>query len=271
MIYASYSRQSIYEQDAGGYFQGLFGTSFPVYMKYAILGDIHANQQALEAVLADAAAQQVTNYACVGDIVGYNANPIECLERIRSLCPVSVRGNHDHYCSHDENLSNFHPLAADVVSWTRRQLNADQIVYLRNLRMIARVETFTMVHSTLDTPEAWGYVFDKYEADANFSYQTSTVCFFGHTHVPLAFEKADTIRFGLYTKIRIGVGKKYFINVGSVGQPRDGDPRAAYVVYDMINNIVELRRVAYDIKTAQKTIIDAGLPGRLAARLAIGR
>lgn len=240
-------------------------------MKYAILGDIHANLDALNVVLEDAAAQGVTNYACVGDIVGYNANPIECLEKIRSICPVSVRGNHDHYCSHEEKLDNFHPLAADVVAWTRRQLNQDQLEYLRNLRYIARVETFTMVHSTLDTPEAWGYVFDKLEAEANFSYQTSTVCFFGHTHVPLAFEKTDTIRFGLYSKIRIGVGKKYFINVGSVGQPRDGDPRAAYVIYDMINNLVELRRLPYDIQSAQKKIMDAGLPARLAARLAVGR
>ena len=241
------------------------------FMKYAILGDIHANSDALSVVLEDAASQGVTHYACVGDIVGYNANPIACLEKIRSLCPVSVRGNHDHYCSHDEKLDNFHPLAADVVAWTRKQLSPDQVEYLRNLRYIARVETFTMVHSTLDTPEGWGYVFDKLEAEANFSYQTSTVCFFGHTHVPLAFEKTDTIRFGLYSKIRIGVGKKYFINVGSVGQPRDGDPRAAYVVYDMINNLVELRRVSYDIQAAQKKIIDAGLPARLAARLAVGR
>jgi diadenosine tetraphosphatase ApaH/serine/threonine PP2A family protein phosphatase len=240
-------------------------------MKYAILGDIHANSDALSVVLEDAASQGVTHYACVGDIVGYNANPIDCLEKIRSLCPVSVRGNHDHYCSHDEKLDNFHPLAADVVAWTRKQLNSEQVEYLRNLRYIARVETFTMVHSTLDTPEGWGYVFDKLEAEANFSYQTSTVCFFGHTHVPLAFEKTDTIRFGLYSKIRVGVGKKYFINVGSVGQPRDGDPRAAYVVYDMINNLVELRRVSYDIQAAQKKIIDAGLPARLAARLAVGR
>ncbi len=240
-------------------------------MKYALLADIHANLQALQAVLADAERQHVTHYACVGDIVGYNANPVECLEKIRALCPVSVRGNHDHYCSHDEKLDNFHPLAADVVTWTRKQLSSAQTDYLRNLRYVARVETFTMVHSTLDTPEGWGYVFDRLEAEANFSYQTSTVCFFGHTHVPLAFERADVIRFGLYTKIRIGVGKKYFINVGSVGQPRDGDPRAAYVIYDMDSNLIELRRIPYDIQGAQKTIIDAGLPARLAARLAVGR
>lgn len=240
-------------------------------MKYAILGDIHSNWEALQAVMADAEKQGVTKYACVGDIVGYNANPIECLETIRKLNCACVRGNHDHYCSNPEDLNGFHPLAADVVSWTRRQLSEDQQDYLRNLRYVLPVETFTIVHSTLDTPEMWGYVFDKLEADANFAYQNTTICFFGHTHVPLAFEKSDTIRFGLYTRIKVGLGKKYFINVGSVGQPRDGDPRAAYVVFDMLNNIVELRRVPYDIETAQKKILDAGLPPRVAARLAVGR
>ena len=240
-------------------------------MKYAILGDIHSNWEALQTVMEDARKQGVTKYACVGDIVGYNANPVECLELVRSLNCACVRGNHDHYCSHPEDLNGFHPLAADVVSWTRRQLSDEQQGYLRNLRYSMPVETFTIVHSTLDTPEMWGYVFDKLEADANFAYQTTSLCFYGHTHVPLAFEKTDTIRFGLYTRVKIGLGKKYFINVGSVGQPRDGDPRAAYVVYDMLNNVVELRRLSYDIETAQKKILDAGLPPRVAARLAVGR
>ncbi|HMP72749.1 MAG TPA: metallophosphoesterase family protein [Kiritimatiellia bacterium] len=240
-------------------------------MRYALLADIHANLDALNAVLEDARAMNVTHYACIGDVVGYNASPLECLKIIRDLGCVTVRGNHDHYCSHEENLENFHPLAADVVSWTRKQLSDDDLGWLRSLRYVARVETFTMVHSTLDTPEAWGYVFDKLEAEANFNYQTSSICFYGHTHVPLAFERTDTIRYGLYTKIKVGLGKKYFINVGSVGQPRDGDPRAAYVVYDMMNNVIELRRVKYNIQAAQKRILDNGLPPRLAARLAVGR
>jgi predicted phosphodiesterase len=240
-------------------------------MKYALLGDIHANLEALEEVLKDAKEHGVTKYACVGDVVGYNANPVECLGIVRNLGCIVVRGNHDHYCSHSENLNGFHPLAADVVDWTRRQLTQEQQDYLRKLKYVAPVETFTIVHSTLDTPEMWGYVFDKLEAEANFNYQTTAVCFYGHTHVPLAFEKSDTVRFGLYSKIKVTLGKKYFINVGSVGQPRDGDPRAAYVIYDMINNIVELRRVPYDIQRTQKKILDAGLPGRIAARLAVGR
>jgi diadenosine tetraphosphatase ApaH/serine/threonine PP2A family protein phosphatase len=157
------------------------------------------------------------------------------------------------------------------VDWTRKQLTDDMRRFLRNLRLVAMVESFTIVHSTLDMPEMWGYVFDKLEAEANFNYQTTAVCFFGHTHVPLAFEKTDTVRGGLYTKIKVTMGKKYFINVGSVGQPRDGDPRSAYAVYDLMTNQIELRRVAYDFRITQQKILDAGLPGRVAARLAVGR
>lgn len=240
-------------------------------MKYAILGDIHSNLEAFQAVLADAQEQKVTHYACVGDIVGYNANPRECLKLVQELNCLAVRGNHDHYCSHDEDLNGFHPLAADAVDWTRQQLSEEQRQYLRKLKFMAPVESFTVVHSTLDTPEMWGYVFDTLEAEANFNYQTSSVCFFGHTHVPLAFEKADTVRGGLYTRIKVTMGRKYFINVGSVGQPRDGDPRAAYAIYDMRSNLIELRRVPYDFKLTQKKILNAGLSERMASRLAVGR
>ncbi len=240
-------------------------------MKYAILGDIHANLEALRAVLADAKKRGVTKYVCLGDIVGYNASPVECLELVRELnCPV-VRGNHDHYCAIDDTLNGFHPIAADVVGWTRKQLSAEQRDFLRGLKYVSRVETFTIVHSTLDTPEMWGYVFDKLEADASFAYQTTSLCFYGHTHVPLAFEKTDRVRVGLYSKIRIMLGRKYFINAGSVGQPRDGDPRAAYVTFDMLKNEIELHRVAYDFRITQKKIADAGLPERVASRLAVGR
>ena len=241
-------------------------------LKYAILGDVHANWEALEAVLADAETQGVTNYCCVGDIVGYNADPEKCLEKIRALAGENVvRGNHDHYCSRQENLSGFHPLAADVVDWTRRRLSDEQRAWLGALKLSRTVETFMLVHATLDNPEMWGYVFDKLEAEANFAYQMCSVCFFGHTHVPLAFEKAGIVRGGLYTKLRITAGRKYYINVGSDGQPRDGDPRAAYAIYDLAQNVVELRRVEYDIPATQRKIQAAGLPARAASRLEIGR
>ena len=240
-------------------------------MRYAILGDIHANLEGLRAVLKDAAEQGVDKYVCVGDVVGYNSNPVECLEIIRNIACAVVRGNHDHYCAYDDDLSGFHPLAADVVDWTRKKLSKDDRRYLQSLEYTMPVDGFTIVHSTLDTPEMWGYVFDPLEAEANFAYQTTPVCFFGHTHVPLAFEKSNGIRSGLYKRVSVTVGKKYFINVGSVGQPRDGDPRAAYVVYDKETGEIELRRIEYDITLTQQKIIEAGLPTRVAARLGAGR
>ena len=240
-------------------------------MKIAVISDIHANQEALEAVLAHAREQRVNSYICLGDVVGYNANPIECLEMVRELKCVCVRGNHDHVCGGEECLDNFHPLAASVIRWTREQLTDEQKHFLRNLPLTARVESFAVVHSTLDMPEKWGYVFDKYQAEANFTYQMNSLCFFGHTHVPIAFEKSDAVRAGLYTKIRIARGHKYFINVGSVGQPRDGDTRASYAIYDLMENTVTLHRVEYDLTVTQKKILAAGLPNRMAARLAQGR
>jgi diadenosine tetraphosphatase ApaH/serine/threonine PP2A family protein phosphatase len=239
--------------------------------RYAVLGDIHANLPALEAVLEDAAACDVTDYISVGDIVGYNAHPSECLRRIRELVSTVVRGNHDHYCAHEESLDDFHPLAANVIDWTRRQLSDDDIQYLRSLRYTRVVGGFTLVHSTLDMPEKWGYVFDTLEADAHFTYQTSAVCFYGHTHVPVTYQKSSRVTRTTEERVHIRLGTKYFVNGGSVGQPRDGDPRAAYVIYDTENRVLEFRRVPYDIQKAQASVRDAGLPERLAVRLALGK
>lgn len=238
---------------------------------YAIISDIHSNWAALEAVLKDASSQGVTNFACLGDVVGYNANPVECLEKIRELGCITVSGNHDHYCSFDDDLTGFHPIAADAVGWTRKQLSAEQQVLLADLRLVERVQNFTIVHSTLDMPEMWGYVFESLEAEASFNYQMTTVCFFGHTHVPLAFVKGKDISGGSYSRLKIDLEKKYFINVGSIGQPRDGDPRSSYAIYNLESQEIELRRIEYDIAATQAKIREAGLPERLAARLAIGR
>ncbi len=241
-------------------------------MRHAILGDIHSNWEALTAVLADAEKNDVERFISVGDVVGYNANPRECLEKVRELdCPI-VKGNHDHYCSMDTPLTGFNPLAASVIHWTRNHLSLEERDFLADLPFKRRVESYTIVHSTLDMPDKWGYVFDKFEAASNFSYQNTSVCFFGHTHVPLAFERADNhdIAQGTYNLIEISAGKKYFINIGSVGQPRDGDSRAAYAIYDIDAKTIELRRIEYDIETTQKKIIDAGLPRELAQRLASG-
>jgi diadenosine tetraphosphatase ApaH/serine/threonine PP2A family protein phosphatase len=239
--------------------------------KIAVLGDVHGNLEALQAVMEDARLQRCNQFVCVGDIVGYNANPAECLELIRQYDFSVVRGNHDHYCSNDERLEDFHPLAAKVMDWTRQQLSSEQLDYLRHLPLSTIVEGFTLVHSTLDMPEKWGYVFDALDADASFNYQTTALCFHGHTHLPVAYEKQSRVTRTELTRIRLMLGKRYFINAGSVGQPRDGDPRAAYAIYDTRTRDVELRRLRYDIQKAAGKIVAAGLPERLAKRLEVGK
>jgi predicted phosphodiesterase len=240
-------------------------------MKYAIIADIHGNLEALEAVLQDIREQKCTHYACVGDVVGYGANPKECLDIIRAMAMPCVKGNHDEYCSSEDTLEGFNPHAAEAVFWTRRQLPEVDKQWLRDLKYIRLVGSFSMVHATLDGPQRWGYVFDRLAAAASFTYQNTAVCFFGHTHVPVAFIRDSVVRGGTYSKFKVEAGRKYFVNVGSVGQPRDGQPAAAYVVYDLVEGSIELRRIMYDIPKAQAKIRAAGLPERLADRLAIGK
>lgn len=162
--------------------------------RYAILGDIHANLEALMAVLRDAREQHCTRFACVGDIVGYNANPRECLDIVRDIGMPCVKGNHDEYASTDRVPDGFNPRAAASILWTRRQLSDCAKHWLRELKFIRLVDNFSIVHATLDGPQRWGYIFDKWAAAASFSYQNTTVCFFGHTHVPLAFTRDVTVQ-----------------------------------------------------------------------------
>lgn len=240
-------------------------------MKYAIIADIHANLEAFQVVLEDIKEQKCTHVACLGDVVGYNANPKECLDIVRGMNIPCVKGNHDEYCSSEDNLEGFNPHAAEAVNWTRKQLTAEDREWLRDLKYLRLVASFSIVHATLDVPQRWGYVFDKLAAAASFTYQNTSVCFFGHTHVPAAFIRDSQVRGGTYSKFKVEPGRKYFINVGSVGQPRDGDPKAKYVVYDMDEGSIELRKLDYDIPGAQKKILAAGLPPRLAERLAVGK
>lgn len=240
-------------------------------MRYAILSDIHANLEALDAVLADARELSCTEFVCLGDVVGYNADPSECVARIRELnCPV-VKGNHDEQASIPFKREGFNELAEEAIDWTRGNLSADDKAWLADLPLTRQVGDFTIVHATLDTPEQWGYVFNDLDAIASFTYQHTPLCLFGHTHWPTAFVRDDSVRRIPTGQVLLTVGKKYFINPGSIGQPRDRDCRAAYGVYDTEREVVEQRRVQYDLETAQRKIRKAGLPDRLADRLAFGR
>jgi len=244
-------------------------------MKFALFADIHANLEALEAVLEDAAKEKCTHYACLGDIVGYNANPRECLELVRGLdCPV-IKGNHDEECSRETPLEGLNPLAFAALTWTREQMRDSEKEYLRGLRLVRQVTDFTIVHATLDSPGGWAYVQSKFDAMASFNYQFTAVCFFGHTHVPVAYVQNSNSRPDKVSVedhvIHVEAGNKYFINIGSVGQPRDGDWRASYAIYDKEAKTITVKRLDYDIGKAQEKIIAAGLPEGLAYRLDEGR
>ena len=240
-------------------------------MRFAIFGDIHANLHALQTVLADSQAQNCTHYVCMGDVVGYNAFPKECLATVRALdCPV-VKGNHDEQASMIGVQEGFNPLAEEAMNWTRNQLAEEDKEWLRSLRMQRQVRDFTIVHATLDTPHKWGYVFNQLDAAASFSYQHTNVCFIGHTHAPKAYVRDGSVRTVPLDTLPVLPGKKYLINVGSVGQPRDGDWRSAYCIYDTDRNEIVLRRLEYDLQAAQMSVLAAGLPDKLAERLAVGR
>ena len=238
-------------------------------MRYAILADIHANLYALNAVLDDSKAQHCTHYACLGDIVGYGTYPNECVKIIRDMDMPCVKGNFDEYCSLDTSMEKFPSHIAKMVEWTRSQLNKADREWLNNLPLVADIEGFKLVHATLDSPQRWGYVFNRLDAEASFPHQETTVCFFGHTHVPMAFVRKPSasgrsliIHGNTFSKFQFNPAKKYMVNPGSVGQPRDYNPKAAYATYDLDSQTVELRRVDYDVGAAQRDVEEAGLPPR---------
>ena len=253
--------------------------------KTAIISDIHANYHALCAVIEDVQAMQCTDLVCLGDIVGYNAYPGECLDYVRQLnCPV-VKGNHDEEVV-SPSLAKMNPVARAAMDWTRNMLDEDSLKWLSRLQYqrIERTDTgraFSIVHSSLDHPKAWNYIINADDASSNFPRQFTPICFHGHTHVPKVFiwNKAHAIEdldavHPLYTKgyteFQPQENLQYFINVGSVGQPRDNDPRACYAIYDSDINLVIIKRVKYDVVAAQEAIKNAKLPTYLADRLKSG-
>jgi len=240
-------------------------------MKYAIFGDIHANLEALEAVLEDATKENCTDHVCVGDIVGYAANPCECVEMVRTMGCPTVKGNHDEEAVLETSLEGLNPLAKQAMEWTRNSLSPDDRDWLSNLKLVRQVRDFTIVHATLDTPGGWTYVTNKFDAMASFSYQFTQLCFYGHTHTPRIYVKGDSVDAVEEMSVDLEMGRKYFINVGSTGQPRDGDWRASYAIYDVEGQQVSIRRVRYNIEKAQEKIVAAGLPEMLAHRLALGK
>ncbi len=219
-------------------------------MKYAIIADIHANLKALQIVLKDIKLQKCSGIVCLGDIVGNNDHPKECLDIIRDMGIPCVKGNQDEYASANDKPTHFRPMAANAIYWTREQLNEEDRKWLRNLPYVREISGFTIVHATLNQPHKWSYVTDKLSAAEHFKHQATPLCFYGHTHrpsvfihQPAIFSYNSGIREGIYSKFKVEADKKYLVNVGSVGQPRDGTKKLAYAIYDLDENSIELRRL----------------------------
>lgn len=241
-------------------------------MRYAVCSDIHGNLEALSAVCASAEVEGAESLIFLGDAVGYGADPGPALDRVKSEADVSVIGNHDYVAAGMEQPIDFSPDAREAVLWTRERLSREQREYLTGLDAVAVVEDFTAVHATPLDPLAWEYLSSQWEAEINFPSFETRLCFVGHTHLPAVYwedsrGRTGTERPGL---ISLQNGHRYIINVGSVGQPRDGDPRACYAMYDTGRGTVDFFRVDYDVASAQDKILKEGLPTHLARRLAQG-
>jgi predicted phosphodiesterase len=263
-----------------------------------VLGDIHANLEALEAVLESINARGAARIICTGDVVGYGANPAECLAIIRDLNGPVVQGNHDFYAATRSSPDGFNVHARNSILWTRQQLSEEEKEWLHDLPMTvgpgdveleprnSKLETDSLelrslncglVHSSLPEPQSWRYIMKPESARNAVRVQEPDVVFFGHTHVPALFSfNPKTGAFRSEFPLKEGVyplkkGWKHLVNPGSVGQPRDRDPRASYALYDPLAGMLEICRVEYDIAAARKKIIAAGLPLRNADRLSVGR
>ncbi|HXE79965.1 MAG TPA: metallophosphoesterase family protein [Vicinamibacterales bacterium] len=246
-------------------------------MRYLVLTDIHGNLEALESVLDHAASLEYNAVLVLGDLVGYGADPNRVIDRIRELRPAAiVRGNHDKVAAGIEDAEGFNLTARNAVQWTFDALTPEHRSYLRSLPVGPAIvdDLVEICHGTPFDEDA--YVFDELDAIRAIESARRPVCLFGHTHVPLVCVRTDgelevhspdTETFG----IEIEEGRRYLVNPGSVGQPRDGDPRAATAIVDTDARRIELYRVPYFVEQAQYKVRAAGLPEVLAKRLALGR
>ncbi len=252
-------------------------------MRYAVLSDIHANLEALTVVLDWVNAHSISRILCLGDIIGYGAEPAACLERLQSCDAYMVCGNHEAGCVGRLPQEWFHEAARAALSWTSDQLSFSDLDAIRRLPMTKVVDgLFTLAHATPKDPERFAYVADVAQAVEALTVCRTSFCLIGHTHVPWFVEydvslhrmgrvlaAPDALKNILWDNSAGGM--RYLVNPGSVGQPRDGDPRASFAVIDTDKKTLSIERLSYDIDAAGRKIRAAGLPELLAARLSFGR
>ncbi|UCH79858.1 MAG: metallophosphoesterase family protein [Nitrospiraceae bacterium] len=239
---------------------------------FAVISDVHSNLEALYAVLNEIEKEHTSALFFLGDAVGYGAEPNTCVEVINDVSEIIVAGNHDRGAVGLTDISHFNPYARTAIDWTRDVLTDKNRDFLRTAPLTYESDDkdIFLVHGTPKDPERWFYLEGKEDAVKNFRFFGQKFCFVGHSHIPFIAEQSangKTVLFHTLTEIRKDC--RYIINIGSVGQPRDGNPDACYVI--MSSNVIEIKRVSYDILLTQKKMKDAGLPDSLITRLAEGR
>ena len=245
-------------------------------MRIGILGDIHGNAEALRAVVAALRRDGVDTWVQVGDIVGYGPEPSVCIDIVRELGCITCLGNHDAAVLGLLDTSYFNNFARAAIHWTTSRMRPADLEFLRGLALVVKHADFTVVHGTLHMPDQFGYVISQVEAIDSLAQQDTRLCFVGHSHVPAVYLRRDSAPNEILVRPQSEVEVSYrgydrvLMNVGSVGQPRDEDPRAAYGLVDTDHEIAWIKRVHYDIAGVQRKIRVAGLPEVLANRLALG-
>lgn len=241
-------------------------------MKYAIISDIHANLEALTAVLEEIDRLGVDQVVCLGDVVGYNANPNECAQIVRERNIPTILGNHDAVACGIEEPWGFNPVALEAALWTREGLNSENVAWLKNLSDALNFGGFVAIHGAPRNHNQYLFTWEDILAHLPFlEEQNCNVCMIGHTHTPAIFSSDGVYSVDSDARFELGDQKGFFINPGSVGQPRDGNPRAAFGLLDTETNIYTQMRVPYAVEVAADKILEAGLPRFLAERLALGR
>jgi diadenosine tetraphosphatase ApaH/serine/threonine PP2A family protein phosphatase len=243
-------------------------------MKYGILGDIHGNLTALDVALDYLQGQDVDVYLSMGDVVGYGAAPAECIERLRDVNAIVVRGNHDAATAGQLDLRYFNQFAREAVRWTQTVLGQEDLGWLAELPYTVDLEDCSAAHGTYHRPELFDYIKSTSDADPSLEVMKRPVCFVGHTHVPVALlrltDDPHRTAFTADDLIELGQVEKALINVGSIGQPRDDNPQAACAVFDTAADCVSIKRLEYDIEIEAARIRRAGLPAVLGSRLFLG-
>lgn len=232
-------------------------------MKIAVISDIHGNREALNAVIAKIDSLAVDSIYCLGDIVGYGPNPNECVELIRSRAIPAIVGNHDKAVTGELSIDNFSQIARAGVMWTQSVISESNKEFLKHLPYSIQEHTILFVHSSPDYPEEFRYLLSFEDARESFDYFSTPLCFIGHTHRPIIFCEDGKTK-------EISRDKKFIVNVGSVGQPRDGNWKACFVLMDTEQYALEYVRVEYDVEVTRRKITENGLPQKLADRLLAG-